>query len=173
MHAWRVGLFVLGIVLCGAPLAQAQAPPSVEVTPFAALGSSGASKVSAAVTFPVTKSLAIETEAGYRRGEGRIHALSLDASVLYSLPRLGTVTPYLAGGVGLREHGAAVVGPDGALLGTQKRLALAVNAGGGIKVPVKTTWDLRTDARWFKTFGREGGEHFRVAQGIAFDMGRR
>lgn len=179
MCARRVELFVFVAMLCGPPLAQAQAPvakaqaPSLEVTPFAALGSGGVSPVGVAVAFPLTRSLALETEADYRRGEGRIHALSLNASVLYNLPRLGSATPYLAGGAGLREHGTAVVPSDGGSIGTQPRVALTVNAGGGLKVPVKNTWDLRTDARWFKSFGREGGEHFRVAQGIAFDVGRR
>ena len=33
--------------------------------------------------------------------------------------------------------------------------------------------DLRTDARWFKSFGRYGSEQFRVAQGVSFDVGKR
>jgi hypothetical protein len=52
-------------------------------------------------------------------------------------------------------------------------LALTVNAGGGVKVPMNDALDLRTDARWFKSFGRAGSEQFRVAQGISFDVGKR
>ena len=33
--------------------------------------------------------------------------------------------------------------------------------------------DLRTDARWFKSLGKQGSEQFRVAQGISFDVGKR
>jgi hypothetical protein len=32
---------------------------------------------------------------------------------------------------------------------------------------------LRTDARWFKSFGRQGSEQFRVAQGLSFGTGKR
>ena len=48
-----------------------------------------------------------------------------------------------------------------------------VNAGGGLKVSVDDTWGMRTDARWFKSFGRHASEHWRVAQGVSFDVGRR
>ena len=36
-------------------------------------------------------------------------------------------------------------------------------------MPINDALGLRTDARWFKSFGREGSEQFRVAQGISFD----
>ena len=34
-------------------------------------------------------------------------------------------------------------------------------------------YDLRTDARWFKSFGPQRSEQFRVAQGVSFDVGKR
>jgi hypothetical protein len=52
-------------------------------------------------------------------------------------------------------------------------MALTVNAGGGLKARMNDKLDLRTDARWFKSFGRYGSEQFRVAQGVAFDVGKR
>ena len=55
----------------------------------------------------------------------------------------------------------------------QPSVALTVNAGGGLKMPMNDTLDLRTDARWFKSFGRPGSEQFRVSQGISFDVGKR
>jgi hypothetical protein len=51
--------------------------------------------------------------------------------------------------------------------------AYTANAGGGVKMPMNEKLDLRTDARWFKSFGRLGSERFRVAQGISFDVGKR
>ena len=48
---------------------------------------------------------------------------------------------------------------------------MTVNAGGGLKMPMNEKLDLRTDARWFKSFGIQGSEQFRVAQGISFDVG--
>ena len=68
-----------------------------------------------------------------------------------------------------RRHAAA----DGHPIATQPRLAMTVNAGGGLKVPMNQKMDMRTDARWFKSFGRQGSEQFRVAHGISFDVGRR
>ena len=53
----------------------------------------------AAIAFAFTPTLSVETEIGYRHGE--IDALSSTVSLLYNLPRLGRVTPYFAGGVGL------------------------------------------------------------------------
>lgn len=113
-------------------------------------------------------------DAAYRRGEGNIPALSLSASLLYSLPRLGQATPYVVGGVGLRQYGAPVFSPKGGPpIGTQSRVAVTTNAGGGLKMPVNEKVDLRTDARWFKSFGREGSEQVRVFQGLSVDVGKR
>ena len=93
---------------------------------------------------------------------------------MYFLPRIGRATSYVVGGVGLAQYGAPVFGANGGRpIGTQKNLAFTVNAGGGLKVPLNEKLDLRTDARWFKSFGRDGFEEFRVSNGIAFDLGRR
>jgi hypothetical protein len=147
--------------------------PDIEVTPFVSLDSRGASPIGAAITFPLNSSFSIEAEVGYRRGEGRLNALSSSASLLYMLPRIGRATPYLATGAGLAQYGAPIVSRERSLLGTEPRIAFEVNAGGGVKVPVDDTWGMRTDARWFKSFGREASEHWRVSQGISFDVGRR
>ena len=129
--------------------------------------------IGAAVTFPVTSTLSVETDVAYRRGEGRIHALSSSTSLLFFLPRVGQSTPYVAAGVGLSQYGAPVFSSNGPPIGTEPRVALTVNAGGGLKMPMNDTLALRTDARWFKSFGPQGSEQFRVAQGISFDVGKR
>ena len=127
----------------------AQDAKPIEVTPYVALGSEMASPVGAAVTFPVTSTLSVETDVAYRRGEGRIHALSSSTSLLYSLPRVGQSTPYVAAGFGLSQYGAPFFSSNGRPIGT-----------------------LRTDARWFKLLG-QGSDQFRVAQGISFGVGKR
>jgi hypothetical protein len=160
--------FAFGVL----PLA-AQESRAVEITPYVALGTEGISPIGAAVAFPVTPTISLETDLAYRRGEGGIHAMSSSVSFLYSLPRIGQATPYLAGGVGLQQYGAPVFAPSGPPIGTQSRLATTMNAGGGLKVPMNESVDLRTDARWFKSFGKYGSEQFRVAQGISFDVGKR
>ena len=173
MRAYKIAGFALVAFSLEALPVGAQDARTVEVTPYVALGSAAASPVGAAVTFPVTSTLSVETDVAYRRGEGRIHALSSSTSLLYFLPRAGQSTPYVAAGVGLSQYGAPVSSSNGRPIGTQSRVATTVNAGGGLMMPMNEKLDLRTDARWFKSFGPQGSEQFRVAQGLSFDVGKR
>src|SRR5918993_489013 len=135
MRAYKFA-FVLVAITLGTLPARAQDVGSVEITPYVAIGSAAASPVGPAITFPVTSALSVETDIAYRRGEGRIHALSSSVSLLYFLPRVGRTTPYIAGGVGLSQYGAPVVLSSGPPIGTEPRLAMTVNAGGGVKMPM-------------------------------------
>jgi len=173
MGAHRSAVFALVAFTVGTLPAMAQDAAIVEVTPYVAVGSAAASPVGTAVTFPVTSTLSVETDVAWRRGEGDIHALSTSTSLLYFLPRVGQAIPYVVGGVGLSQYGAPVFSANGRPIGTETRVALTVNAGGGLKMPMNEKMDLRTDARWFKSFGRLGSEQFHVAQGISFDVGKR
>ena len=173
MRAYKSAVFALVAFTLEALPVGAQDVKPVEVTPYVALGSAAASPVGAAVTFPVTSTLSVETDVAYRRGEGGIHALSSSVSLLYFLPRVGQAIPFVAGGVGLSQYGAPVFSANGRPIGTEPSVALTVNAGGGVKMPMNEKLDLRTDARWSKSFGRQGSEQFRVAQGISFDVGKR
>ena len=173
MRVYQSAVFALVAFTLAASPVGAQDAKTVEVTPYVALGSAAVSPVGAAVTFPVTSTLSVETDVAYRRGEGRIHALSTNSSLLWLVPRVGQSTPYVAAGFGLSQYGAPVFSSDGPPIGTQSRVAMTVNAGGGLKMPVNDKLDLRTDARWFKSFGKQGSEQFRVAQGISFDAGKR
>jgi hypothetical protein len=173
MRLYKSAVFALAAFTLAASPVGAQDTKPVEVTPYVALGSAGVSPVGVAVTFPVTSMLSVETDVAYRRGEGRIHALSTDMSLLWFLPSVGQSRPYAAAGVGLWQYGAPVLSSDGSPIGTQSRVAMRVNAGGGLKMPVNDKLGLRTDARWFKSFGKQGSEQFRVAQGISFGAGKR
>jgi len=173
MRTYRSAVFALVALTLATLPAAAQDARAVEVTPYVGFGSAGASPIGTAVTFPITSTLSVETDVAYRRAEGRIHALSTSTSLLFSLPRAGQATPYVAAGVGLAQYGAPLFSLSGRPLGTQTGVALTLNAGGGLKMPMNEKLDLRTDARWFKSFGRQGSEQFRVAQGIAFDVGKR
>jgi opacity protein-like surface antigen len=174
MQAYKSAVFALVVFALGTLPAWAQDAQTVEVTPYVALGSDMASPVGAAITFPIKSKLSFETDAAYRRAEGNINALSLSASLLYDLPRIGRATPYVAAGIGLAKYGTPVevVSPNGRQLGTRSRLAMTVNAGGGLKMPMNEKMGLRTDARWFNFLG-EGSEGFRVSQGISFGLGKR
>jgi opacity protein-like surface antigen len=144
--------------------------PAIEVTPFVSIDSRGSTPIGAAVSFPLGSSFALETEVGYRRGEGEMKALSFSANLLYSLPRIGRTAPYLATGAGLAQYGALIVSRQGSVIGTAPTVAFEVNAGGGLKVPVTESWGMRTDARWLKSFGRNGSEHWRLSNGLSFDV---
>jgi hypothetical protein len=173
MQAYTSGvLAVVAFSLAAVPVKAQDAKP-VEITPYVAFGTAGVAPVGAAVTVPITSTLSVETDVAYRRAEGRIHALSTNASLLWFPPRLGQAAPYLVGGLGLSQYGSPVFSAYGPPIGTQRRVALTVNAGGGLKMPLNDKLDLRTDARWFKSFGKQGAEEFRVAQGLSFDVGKR
>jgi hypothetical protein len=146
--------------------------PSVQVTPFVSIDSRGSTPIGATVSFPIGASFSLETELGYRRGEGDMNALHSGLNLLYDLPRVGRVTPYLATGVGLAQYGVPIVSRNSSVIGTAPRVGLEMNAGGGVRVPVDEKWGMRTDARWFKSFGRDASEHFRVSQGVSFDVKR-
>ena len=172
MRSHRIACAAIVLFMFAVQSAGAQEAKAVEVTPYVAVGTAGASPIGAAVTFPLTSTLSLETDVAFRRGEGNILALSSSASLLYALPRLGQATPYVATGIGLSQYGAPVFGASGPPIGTERQAALTMNAGGGVKMPMNDSLGMRTDARWFKSFGREGSEQFRVAQGISFDVGR-
>ena len=92
------------------------------------MGSASASGVGAAVRWPVGARAGIELETELRRAE--ITAVNVALSLVYDLPTIGRVTPYVAAGVGLERFGKAYCRPDGApLLGSDT--GLTVNAGGG------------------------------------------
>jgi hypothetical protein len=145
-------------------------PRGVEVTPFLSLGSESSSRVGAAVRYPVTSNLSVETEVGYRRGE--LQALSSHVSAVYDLPGIGRVTPYLAAGIGLEQYGAPLEQPTGVVI-IQPRVGLALNAGLGITVDATPDSAIRTDARWFNGIGRDTPEHWRLYNGVTFRAGGR
>lgn len=153
-------------------LAVAQDLRPVEVTPYVATGTSGVAPIGAMITFPVTTHLSAETELGYRPEDGQPDSLSSSISLLLLLPKIGRTGPYLAAGLGVSQYNSPVLRPDGPPVGTQRRLAWTVNAGGGITVPVSPSLDFRTDVRYFDSLG-QGEDQFRVAHGVSFDVGRR
>ena len=143
MPAHKSAVFALAFAVHALPAGAQEAQP-VDVTPFVALGSAGASPVGVAVTFPVTSTLSVETDVAYRRGEGDINALSTNVSLLYYLPRVGQAIPYVVGGVGLAQYGAPVFTSNGPPIGTVSSVALTVNAGAGLKMPLNENCLLYT-----------------------------
>lgn len=173
MRIYDAVLFGLVVSALGPSQVWAQDARSVEVTPYLALGTDAVSPVGVALTFPVAPRLSLETEVAYRRGEGNIRALSTSASLLWRLPRVGQGSQYLAAGVGLAQYGTPVFSQRGSPpIGTRSTMAMTVNAGGGLKMPLNDNLDWRTDVRWLHLLG-QGSDQFRVAQGLSFDVGKR
>src|SRR4051794_34492734 len=113
MRAHKAAVFALVAFTFEALPVEAQDARTVEVTPYVAVGSAAASPIGVSFTFPVTSTLSFETDVAYRRGEGGINALSLNANLLYFLPRVGESTAYVVGGVGLSQYGAPVFSSKG------------------------------------------------------------
>ena len=137
---YRAVVFALFAVTLAASPVAAQDAKAVEVTPYVALGTGGVSPVGAAVTFPVSSTLSVETDVAYRRGEGRIHAL-VQAPVSCGFCRASAsrhrMSPVEWDCRGPGRHGSY----DSSLIGTQSRLAMTINAGGSLKMPVNDKVD--------------------------------
>src|SRR5687767_14583493 len=127
----------------------AAAQPAVEVTPFVGLGSSGSARAGGAVAFVWTPKVRLESEVAYHsRG-----LLSSSVNLVYSLPHLKAVEPYITGCIGLCQIESAVQAPAPVGLLVQRSVALVVNAGTGFTVPVRDGVDYRFDARWSNPIG--------------------
>lgn len=164
--------FSLVILLLAPQVAHAQEPRPVQLTPFVAFGTDHTAPVGLMVTFPWTSSLSCEVEMSYRRGEGDLGFMSANVSLLMDLPKVGRATPYIAGGAGLSQYGAFAMSPSGAQVGAARRLALTLNAGGGLRAPVTSRVDFRSDVRFFDALGT-APDSYRIANGFSFDVGRR
>jgi hypothetical protein len=146
----------------------ARSQTAAEITPYVFLGSGTSSGVGTAIRWPLASPLSVELESNYRHAE--INALSFNLNLLFDLPGVGPVTPYLASGVGVDQYGTpeALVGN----IATRKRTAVSVNAGGGLRVQTDENWGVRADARWFNDLGT-GPERWRLYNGVTFGRARR
>jgi hypothetical protein len=142
---------------------------TAEVTPFVGIDSAASARIGAAIRFAWTHNVSLELEMDYRRAE--IDALASSVNVLYDLPHLGRAIPYLAAGAGFEQYGTALDVPGVGVVAS-RGLALTVNAGGGVRVPVDENWGIRTDARWSNGIGRDAPERWRLYNGVTFRGGR-
>lgn len=142
----------------------------VQITPFVSIGSNSSSGVGASVRWYVAPKLSVEVETALREAE--VTGLTSSISLLYDLPSIGRVTPYVAGGVGFEQYGTVAESPFQGLI-TLKKTAFTVNAGGGVRVPIDEKWGYGADARWSNGIGREAPERWRVFNGVTFGAGTR
>ncbi len=171
----RVVLCMAAMAIGGSP-ADAQvidegaaAGPAVEVTPFVALGSVFSPRIGAAISFAWTQNLDVEAEVGYR--QNGMHALGASVNLVYNLPPLGRMIPYVAGGVGLEEYETYVGVPTLGVL-TLRNTAISTNIGGGVKVPINERAGFRSDVRWLNPVSK-APEGWRLYNGATFGLGKR
>ena len=145
--------------------AQTRSHTQPEITPFVFLGSNASGGVGAAVRWPLPGRLSVELESSIRRSE--VAAFSTNVSLLFDLPDVGRVTPYVAAGVGLDQFAFADRASTGDIV-AQAGTAFAVNAGGDIRIRADENWGIRTDARWINGVGRRAPERLRLYNGITF-----
>ena len=169
-----------------APTAGAlQAPPArdardlpIEVSPFVS-SSGNSSGVGAAVRWPFAARFGLEFEAEYRhtpadplRGTLENNGVNGNVNLVYDLPAIGRVRPFLLGGGGL-EHYSNVAQPDPNFL-RESGMSFVVNAGGGVRVRINDRFGIRTELRWTDgwTEGWPGGG-FRMFYGATVGVGGR
>jgi len=117
-----------------APTAGAlQAPPArdardlpIEVSPF--VSSSG------------------NTPADPLRGTLENNGVNGNVNLVYDLPAIGRVRPFVLGGGGL-EHYAFLVQPEPYFL-SDTGVSFVVNVGGGVRVAINDRFGIRTEVRW-------------------------
>ena len=162
-----------------------QAPPArdardlpIEVSPFASSGGETAG-AGVSVRWPFMARLGLEFEAEYRHTQARPLSGSLEdngvngnVNLVFDLPAIGRVRPFLLGGGGL-EHYSNVVQPDPNFL-RESGMSFVVNAGAGVRVPINDRFGIRTELRWTDgwTEGWPGGG-FRMFYGATVGVGGR
>lgn len=99
-------------------------------------------------------------------------ALGYNLNLLFDLPAMGRVTPYVVGGVGVEQYGFAETSPAGNFV-AQSRTALSVNAGGGVRIRGDEHWGVRADARWSNGLGSRAPERLRLYNGVTFGRQQR
>jgi len=141
--------------------------PAVEVTPFVGLGSAGSARAGGAVAFVWTPKVRIESEVAYHsRG-----LLSSSVNLVYALPHLKAVEPYVTAGIGICQNETALQAPTPSGIIIQRSVGLVVNAGTGFTVPVREGLGYRFDARWSNPLGMQP-ETWRIYHGATFGIGK-
>jgi hypothetical protein len=161
---------LIGAMVCAALAAatsaraqERSAQDALEVTPYVFLGSNASSGVGAAVRWPLPGPLSVELEASSRLSA--VSPMSANVSLLYDFPEFARLTPYAAAGVGLDQYVFADT-PSTGHLRIRTGTALAVNAGGGVRIRATENFGLRSDARWSNGLGSNAPERWRLYNGV-------
>src|SRR5215207_7407136 len=115
----------------------------VEVASFLSVGGDDMSSTGAALRFPIGSRFGVEIETEWPLQS--VSGLNATGNLVVDLPKMGRSTPYAIGGAGINRYTVTFDVPG---LGSLTNLTsdLAVNAGGGVRIPVSDRWGMRTDA---------------------------
>jgi hypothetical protein len=166
-----------GMLLAVAAGAAAQSPPPqggsgddrlpVEVSTFLSVGDRDASGTGVTARMPIGSRLSFEAEAGWRLEA--VSGLSASGNLMLDLRKPGRVTPYVIGGAGIDRYTVSFGSPQHGVT-THLTSALAVNGGGGVRIPINARWGMRADARISEDIGR-GPTRWRVFYGVTANVG--
>ena len=110
-----IGALVCAVfVVPSSALAQHPGACAPEIAPYAFLGSNASTGAGAAIRWPLAGPLSIEADMSSRRSA--VSPLSVNVGLLFDLPELARVTPYVAGGIGLDQYAFADTTPAGRIV---------------------------------------------------------
>ena len=163
------------LALAVAATAAAQDPPvrpstdqlPVELSTFLAVGGLDTSSTGVTARMPIRARLSLEAEVEWRLES--VSGLSAAGNLVLDLRKPGLVTPYVIGGAGIDRYKVSLDWPQHGST-TQLTSALAVNAGGGVRIPFNARWGMRTDGRISNGIGRSP-TRWRVFIGMIANVG--
>ncbi len=161
-------VLVLTVPAASAQTAQPVPPgsgPTVNFTPFMAMGDDYALGGGTSFSFRVARRLGLEAEASLGTDAART-----GLSLLLDVARLGGVTTYAAVGAGVQrdyidDEVASVIWPSA----IPKKTEFALGIGGGATVPVGPRWSDRVDFRWYNPKA-EWPESWRIYNGLSLRL---
>jgi opacity protein-like surface antigen len=103
-------------------------------------------------------------EFGFQRGEGNSHIAAFTANAIFALPAAG-FTPYVIGGAGLYRVGASapvvqVNNGQSGFVSTASENDFGFNIGGGVKIPLSSSFETFVEARYNRVSATGGSLSF-------------
>ncbi len=102
-------------------------------------------------------------ELGFQRGEGNINIAAFTGNAIFALPAAG-FTPYVIGGAGLYRVGvsapAVQVNGQSAFSITTSENDFGFNIGGGVKLPLSSSFETFVEARYNRVSAIGGSQSF-------------
>jgi hypothetical protein len=172
------------LALAATAHAQAPDPPSrflnpTEVSPYVTSGGD-ATGIGVTVRWPMTARLSIQAEGEYRNGQRdviryqpRSSGINSNLVLLFDLPRVWRVTPFVVGGGGLERHVDVASFAERADPQWRTGHSFVVNAGGGFRVALSDRVGARLEIRFADGWAQGATDSVRVIYGTTVGLGDR